>query len=90
MEGEERLEMSGNNDKQGLVNQIDDVKSEIISLKWKQCQIRNDILECISSIEWNAQNYREVMADIAIHRVSFWKLDNCYIQLYELLEEDET
>ena len=80
--------MSGNNDKQGLVNQINHIKSKIIFLSEGQHQIRNDILECIQSTKWDTQSYRKVMADIAIHRVSFWKLDNCYIQLHELLEEN--
>ena len=94
--------MSENNDAQ--VNQTSEVKSEnralhigevmairrsIKGLEWRHRRLSQDLSRRISRIEWNNRRYREVMADIAVYQVRFRKLDESYLQLYQVLEGDE-
>ena len=66
------------------------VRRSINALKWRHKQLHDKLSERISTVQWNSRRYKEIMGDMVIHRNRYKKLDERYLQLYELLEGDKT
>ena len=73
-----------------FVGEVTAVRRSINALKWRHKQLYDDLLVRIDGIDWNTRRYKEVMSSIAVHRDRFHKLDERYLQLYQLLEGDKT
>ena len=96
--------MSESEEDRGTSSQTKDTKSEYIpyvggvaavrrsinALKWRHKQLNKDLSERISAVQWNSRRYKEIMEDMKIHRNRYRKLDERYLQLYELLEGEDT
>ena len=66
------------------------VRRSINALKWRHKHSNKYLSDRISAVEWNSRRYKEIMEEMIIHRTRYRKLEERYLQLYELLERDET
>ena len=101
---ESSSKMSESEEDKGASGQTNDSKSEYIpyvggvaavrrsinALKWRHKQLNKSLSERISAVQWNSRRYKEIMEDMKIHRNRYRKLDERYLQLYELIEGDKT
>ena len=65
------------------------VRRSINALKWRHKHSNKYLSDRISAVEWNSRRYKEIMEEMIIHRTRYRKLDQRYLQLYELLEGDD-
>ena len=66
------------------------VRRSINALKWRHKQLNKYLSDRISAVEWNSRRYKEIIEEMIIHKTRYRKLDERYLQLYELLEGDDT